>query len=748
LFVVQILVDFYFTDDTTTNYPLLSSISTSTSTNFLSGTKNPSCSSLVTVEVRKPSVISFYDFEMARSISICSSSGGGNGECILLEANRIRLMAIKAWSSPCTLDSGVVLNVPFEYEQKSCPLRLYGVSLSGKQFGIVGQRGFCLFNQLTNRWRMFGNVQEEQDMRVHAIVWLNEEIICVLCSKISENHTFFHLQAYPRNHLDQEALLVDLPLVRCEEEFEEKEKQNNNYQENKVYGDLYAMEMSQNVLFCLSTKGISCFTVVVNGTLKEKNIKVEFSWRRQLKFPSVLMNSIISNGLCDVQFSYFAMIPRLLHQQQPQASEIIDQEDDSSWFSMSNLMNWMVGGEIPDQYKPEDVLPRILLLDRIGNVWLWDPETRQIRLLAKNISKITHMNMNTMLKQQQHDCINGSTPKWPIACRLLYGFYGPEGMRLWLPLLDGVNFTSLFENQQQALEALEVFLSIHDTVRAKTFDIEFGSSNSNKNSSISNKNSSNSNNNSSNSSSSQKNKNVTAMELYCQILEEYGIKLDDPSVISTSSTPSTSYNNIGLYTTSLDHFLSKDHMFRFDSEAKVLGIDKCFGLLVGISQDVYNVPISGVEAEPSPTTTTTMTTTTSTSTSSTSSSFLPCYDLFCRVQPFFHTLLCFLIGINQMEWAKQILFVLRQEIALATLTQEMVLHSMVENVFENKIPSKMVEKTIQLLKIFKEYGEIVSNVARKGEPNRLRILFPLAGEPMELSSTSRITYSGKFFIDS
>ncbi|KAJ8518746.1 hypothetical protein ON010_g18166 [Phytophthora cinnamomi] len=338
----------------------------------------------------------------------------------------------------------------------------------------------------------------------------------------------------------------------------------------------------------------------------------------------------------------------------------------------------LVGGEVPDQYTPEEVLPRFAFLDSAGDVIIWDPENRSQRLLCSNVSTMARLFVTPQ-----------ACASWPAPCRLIYGLYGPEGMKVWLPLLDGVYMTHTKAFEQDS-RRLETFLACHDPLRAKTYEIEFGTA-------------------------------PATAELYEQVISEYGIALDGflsngtGVGVGTGRMPlKDGYTNLRGCVTSVDDPSAKDGMLRFDFDVKVLGAEQAFGLLVGVSQDVY-VP-SGV--------------------------LLPCYDVFARVQPIFHTLLCFLVQNEQLPWARLVLDGVRKQFALSTPTQELFLHSMLEACFGKRCPEEKLHTAIQLLRPgggeqqpevdIAEYCEIVAHVARKSEPSRLKVLFPAAGDPMDL----------------
>ncbi|CAK4617563.1 unnamed protein product [Aphanomyces euteiches] len=84
---------------------------------------------------------------------------------------------------------------------------------------------------------------------------------------------------------------------------------------------------------------------------------------------------------------------------------------------------------------------------------------------------------------------------------------------------------------------------------------------------------------------------------------------------------------------------------------------------------------------------------------------------------------------------------MQRQSALTTLTQELVLVAILDKCFQSKWNVEVLEKALILLKDpeneMETYCEIVANVARKVEPNRLPLLFPLAGDPSQLLQLCR-----------
>ncbi|KAL3659295.1 hypothetical protein V7S43_015566 [Phytophthora oleae] len=638
------------------------------------------------VKLRQRPSMAFAEFDFAKTVPL---SGGKSSSLALLESKSVRLVAAPSLDDPCAVTSCINWSVPTEFE-KCCPLRLVALSASGNHMAVAGQRGFCLLNVVTGKWRMFGNVNDEQDMFVYSLLWVDEDAIVVNFTRFSEKHQSLHLQAYPRNHLDEESILEQLAFARVGENAARTREAvaSGGYSIGDDAEDCFFVMESDNAhknLFCVSRSELWCFDLKHGGSIKQNDLRMEIQLKRQVNLPSRVVESQAVGACRRNAISDFAVLPRFLHiqdqrlreqQQRKYQAEREHEHDDEGW--LSSFVNMLAGGEVPDQYTPEEVLPRFAFLDSAGDVIIWDPENRSQRLLCSNVSTMARLFVTPQ-----------ACASWPAPCRLIYGLYGPEGMKLWLPLLDGVymTHTKAFEQDNRRLET---FLACHDPLRAKTYEIEFGTA-------------------------------PATAELYEQVISEYGIALDGFLSSGTGVGVGTGrmplkegYSNLRGCVTSVDDLSAKDRMLRFDFDVKVLGAEQAFGLLVGVSQDVY-VP-SGV--------------------------LLPCYDVFARVQPIFHTLLCFLVQNEQLSWARLVLDGVRKQFGLSTPTQELFLHSMLEACFSKKCPEEKLHTAIQLLRPgegeqktevdIAEYCEIVAHVARKSEPSRLKMLFPAAGDPMDL----------------
>lgn len=61
------------------------------------------------------------------------------------------------------------------------------IDLEGKYLAVAGTRGFTHYSFLTRKWKIFGNADQEKDIRITGgLVWW-KEFICMSCINLSDN---------------------------------------------------------------------------------------------------------------------------------------------------------------------------------------------------------------------------------------------------------------------------------------------------------------------------------------------------------------------------------------------------------------------------------------------------------------------------------------------------------------------------------------------------------------------------------
>ncbi|XP_010544754.1 PREDICTED: RAB6A-GEF complex partner protein 1-like [Tarenaya hassleriana] len=96
------------------------------------------------------------------------------------------------------------LKIPVSYIAQNWPVRHVAASPDGKYMAVAGLHGLILYDIRLKKWRVFGDVSQEQKIQCKGLLWLGK--IVVICNYIDGSDTY-ELLFYPRYHLDQSSLL-------------------------------------------------------------------------------------------------------------------------------------------------------------------------------------------------------------------------------------------------------------------------------------------------------------------------------------------------------------------------------------------------------------------------------------------------------------------------------------------------------------------------------------------------------------
>ncbi|KAH7433091.1 hypothetical protein KP509_07G054900 [Ceratopteris richardii] len=107
------------------------------------------------------------------------------------------------------------LIVPQSYISQNWPLLHVSASKDGTHLAMAGRRGLILYDLRSKKWRVFGDVMQEQRISCNGLLWLGK--IVVVCN-YNNTSKLFELCFYPRYHLDESSLLcrkllLDKPIV-------------------------------------------------------------------------------------------------------------------------------------------------------------------------------------------------------------------------------------------------------------------------------------------------------------------------------------------------------------------------------------------------------------------------------------------------------------------------------------------------------------------------------------------------------
>ncbi|XP_020218579.1 RAB6A-GEF complex partner protein 1 [Cajanus cajan] len=101
------------------------------------------------------------------------------------------------------------LKLPVSYISQNWPVQHVAASQDGMYLAVAGLHGLILYDIRMKRWRVFGDVTQEQKIQCKGLLWLGK--IVVVCNYVDSSNTY-ELLFYPRYHLDQSSLLCRKPL--------------------------------------------------------------------------------------------------------------------------------------------------------------------------------------------------------------------------------------------------------------------------------------------------------------------------------------------------------------------------------------------------------------------------------------------------------------------------------------------------------------------------------------------------------
>ncbi|KZV51236.1 hypothetical protein F511_05893 [Dorcoceras hygrometricum] len=96
------------------------------------------------------------------------------------------------------------LNLPVSYISQNWPVLHVAASRDGMYLAVAGLHGLILYDIRLKRWRVFGDITQEQRIQCRGLLWLGK--IIVVCNYVDTSN-MYELLFYPRYHLDQSSLL-------------------------------------------------------------------------------------------------------------------------------------------------------------------------------------------------------------------------------------------------------------------------------------------------------------------------------------------------------------------------------------------------------------------------------------------------------------------------------------------------------------------------------------------------------------
>ncbi|XP_058222798.1 uncharacterized protein LOC131332520 isoform X4 [Rhododendron vialii] len=102
------------------------------------------------------------------------------------------------------------LHLPVSYMSQNWPVLHVAASKDGMYLAVAGLHGLILYDVRMKKWRVFGDITQEQKIQCKGLLWLGK--IVVVCNYIDSSN-MYELLFYPRYHLDQSSLLCKKPLL-------------------------------------------------------------------------------------------------------------------------------------------------------------------------------------------------------------------------------------------------------------------------------------------------------------------------------------------------------------------------------------------------------------------------------------------------------------------------------------------------------------------------------------------------------
>lgn len=114
-------------------------------------------------------------------------------DCILLvqseETDELRILQLK---------------LPVSYISQNWPVLHVAASRDETYLAVSGLHGLILYDIRLKKWRVFGDISQEQKIQCQGLLWLDK--IVVICNYVDSSNTY-ELLFYPRYHLDDSSLL-------------------------------------------------------------------------------------------------------------------------------------------------------------------------------------------------------------------------------------------------------------------------------------------------------------------------------------------------------------------------------------------------------------------------------------------------------------------------------------------------------------------------------------------------------------
>ncbi|KAJ3163284.1 hypothetical protein HDU88_006382 [Geranomyces variabilis] len=130
---------------------------------------------------QKDTMTDTYVLPFAKSAMASCDVQDNKRSIVLVHDDKLTLCEGDSWDSEVTnlgVSNSASIQVPAMYITQNWPIKFAISSASGSYIAIAGTRGFAHYSSLTNRWKLFGNEQQEQSFSVMGgMMWFHDLLI-------------------------------------------------------------------------------------------------------------------------------------------------------------------------------------------------------------------------------------------------------------------------------------------------------------------------------------------------------------------------------------------------------------------------------------------------------------------------------------------------------------------------------------------------------------------------------------------
>jgi hypothetical protein len=110
------------------------------------------------------------------------------------------------------------LQIPIDYLNDNWPIRVVSCNANASKLAVCGRRGLLIYHTKTQRWRMFGDRQQERQIKAFALCWFDDFIVIGNIqqspqqqqqpSPSSSSSSTLEVLIYNSSHLDASSLML------------------------------------------------------------------------------------------------------------------------------------------------------------------------------------------------------------------------------------------------------------------------------------------------------------------------------------------------------------------------------------------------------------------------------------------------------------------------------------------------------------------------------------------------------------